>query len=388
MIKDPIHGYLKISPQELMLVDSFPLQRLRRIKQLPGSEFVYPGAVNTRFEHSLGVMHLAGVMGESLTEDRDSISLLRIAGLLHDVGHGPFSHAFEGILKEHLGISHEEMTSLLIKSTEISEILGKMGFDPNEVVDLIMGRHVRRSFSKAINSSIDSDKMDYIVRDSYHTGAGYTVDVHRIASNAVEVGGDLAINFRALEAVESLFMARLLSYRTIYYHKTSRGVQLMLEIAMREIIDKLGIDVIREDPSDFLRLDDYSVWELIRRDERSSWIVERLMRRELLKLVWEEQGVRLRQDLIDEVKERISNLCGIEERHIIIDAPKIEFVGGELPKIVKDEGALELSEASPVLKRLLGMDPSFFRVYTWPEYRKKLREKLKDATRRGVDLIC
>jgi len=388
LIKDPIHGYLKINPQELMLVDSFPLQRLRRIKQLPGSEFVYPGAVNTRFEHSLGVMHLAGVMGESLTEERDSISLLRVAGLLHDVGHGPFSHAFEGILRELLGISHEEMASLLIKSTEISEILGKIGFDPKEVVDLVMGRHSRRSFSKAINSSIDSDKMDYIVRDSYHTGAGYTVDVHRIASNAVEIEGDLAINFRALEAVESLFMARLLSYRTIYYHKTSRGVQLMLEIAMREISDKLGIDIVREDPSGFLRLDDYSVWELIRRDERSSWIAERLMRRELLKLVWEERGVRLRPDLIDEVKERISNLCGIDERYIIIDAPKIEFVGGELPKIVKDEEILELSEASPVLKRLLGMDPSFFRVYTWPEYREKLREKLRDATRRGVDLIC
>jgi HD superfamily phosphohydrolase len=371
-----------------MLVDSFPLQRLRRIKQLPGSEFVYPGAVNTRFEHSLGVMHLAGVMGESLTEERDSISLLRVAGLLHDVGHGPFSHAFEGILRELLGISHEEMTSLLIRSTEISEILGRIGFDPKEVVDLIMGRYARKSFSKAINSSIDSDKMDYIVRDSYHTGAGYTVDVHRIASNAVEIGGDLAINFRALESVESLFMARLLSYRTIYYHKTSRGVQLMLEMAMREIIDKLGIDTVREDPSDFLRLDDYSVWELIRRDERSSWIAERLMRRELLKLAWEEQGIRLKPDLIDSIKERISELCGIDERYVIIDAPKIEFVGGELPRVVRDNEVLELSEASPVLKRLLDMDPSFFRVYTWPEYREKIREKLKDATRRGVDLIC
>ncbi|MEM2811201.1 MAG: HD domain-containing protein [Candidatus Korarchaeum sp.] len=377
-VKDPIHGYLRISPEELMLIDSFPLQRLRRIRQLPGSEYVYPGAVNTRFEHSLGVMHLAGVMGESLCDERETVELLRIAGLLHDVGHGPFSHSFETILSEVFGISHEEMTSVVIRGTEISDSLGKMGFHPDEVVGLIRGTHCKRSLSKVINSSIDADKMDYIVRDSYHTGAGYSVDVHRIASNAVEVNGDLVINVRALEAVESLFMARLLSYKTIYYHKTSRGVQLMLEMGMRSISDRLCLGDIRKEPNSFLELDDYRVWELMRSDERSRWITERLMKRSILKVAWERHGVSLNKEKVSEVRARIAELSGVEEGDIIIDAPVIEFVSGDLPRVLSEMGLLELSEASPVLRRLLGVNPSFVRVYTWPELRDKLRERLRN----------
>lgn len=377
LIKDPIHGYLKISPEELTLIDSFPLQRLRRIKQLPGSEYVYPGAVNTRFEHSLGVMHLAGVMGESLRCERDAVEILRLAGLLHDLGHGPFSHSFETVLMESFGISHEEMTSILVRRTEVADALARMGFHPDDVVSLIRGTNPKRSLSKVINSSIDADKMDYIVRDSYHTGAGYSVDVHRIAFNAVEVNGDLAINSRALEAIESLFMARLLSYRTIYYHKTSRGVQLMLEMGMRAILDRFDLDDPRRDPSPFLELDDYRVWELLRSDERSKWITERLMRRELLKVVWERHGVSLSREEVSHLRERVAELSGVKERDVIIDAPVIEFASGDLPKILREGELLDLSEASPVLRRLLGVNPSFVRIYTWPELREKLREGLR-----------
>lgn len=377
LIKDPIHGYLRISSEELALIDSLPLQRLRRIKQLPGSEYVYPGAVNTRFEHSLGVMHLAGVMGESLCGESETVELLRLAGLLHDLGHGPFSHSFETILMENFGISHEEMTSILIRRTEISDLLGKMGFSSDEIVDLIKGVHREKSLSKVVNSSIDSDKMDYIVRDSYHTGAGYSVDVHRIASNAVEINGDLAINFRALEAIESLLVARLLSYRTIYYHKTSRGVQLMLEMGMRNVLDRLDLDDIKNEPNPFLELDDYRVWELLRSDERSKWIVERIMRRDLLKVAWEKHGVSLSKERVYEVRARIAELSGIEEIDIVIDAPVIEFASGDLPRVLREGELLELSKASPVLRRLLGINPSFIRIYTWPELRDKLKERLR-----------
>ncbi|RDD53515.1 MAG: HD domain-containing protein [Candidatus Korarchaeota archaeon NZ13-K] len=377
LIKDPIHGYLRISPEELGLIDSFPLQRLRRIRQLPGSEYVYPGAVNTRFEHSLGVMHLAGVMGGSLSGDREVVSLLRVAGLLHDLGHGPFSHSFETILIENFGISHEEMTSIVIRRTEIADLLTKMGFQPEEVILLIRGEHGRRSLSKVINSSVDADKMDYIVRDSYHTGAGYSVDVHRIAFNSIEVNDDLVINIRALEAIESLFMARLLSYRTIYYHKTSRGVQLMLEMGMRSILDRMDLGNPRKDPTPFLELDDYRVWELLRGDERSKWITERLMRRSILKVVWEKHGVGLSREGVDLARERISELCGVRREDVIIDSPIIEFAGGELPRVMRDGELLDLSEVSPVLRRLLGMNPSFIRIYTWPELRRRVEDRLR-----------
>ncbi len=388
-IKDPIHGYIELTPLELEIVDTLPLQRLRRIKQLPGSEYVYPGAMNTRFEHSLGVMHLAGLMGKRISEqsgDDDIVTILRVSGLLHDIGHGPFSHSFEPLLKESLGMTHEEMSVHLIKRTEISDMLGKWGIEVSEVTDLIKGVHPRRSLSRIINSSVDADKMDYTVRDSYHTGAGYSVDIHRIALNSLEVDGDLVINARALEAVESLLMARLLSFRTVYYHKTSRAVQLMLERAMLSVMDRLDLSRCIEDPEVFLRLDDYTMWEILKRDERSREIMERLMRRYILKLAKEWYDASLSDKEISELKDYIADRVGLREDDLVIDSPKIEFIKStELPLLWRDGSLLDPIEASPVLSRLRNLLPRMVRIYTWPPHRDKVRQMLKD--RRPEDLL-
>ncbi len=375
-VKDPIHGYIEVTETELEIIDTLPLQRLRRIKQLPGSEYVYPGAMNTRFEHSLGVMHLAGLMGTRISEQtgEDVVPLLRMAGLLHDVGHGPFSHSFEPILREKLGMTHEEMSVLLIRNTEISAILERRGFDADEVADLITGKYRRKSLSMIINSSVDADKMDYTVRDSYHTGAGYSVDIHRIALNSMEVNGEFVINARALEAVESLLMARLLSFRTIYYHKTSRAIQLMLEKAMKSVVDVLGLERILEEPELYLNLDDYTMWEILKRDERSKPIMEKLMRRQILKVAKEWYGKTLSSSQAKEFERILSDISGINEENIVVDAPKIEFIKpSNMPMIWRDGELRDPLEESPVLNRLRGLFPTIVRVYTWPEYRNKLK---------------
>ncbi len=388
-IKDPIHGYIELTRLELEIVDTLPLQRLRRIKQLPGSEYVYPGAMNTRFEHSLGVMHLAGLMGKRISEqsgDEDIVTLLRVSGLLHDIGHGPFSHSFEPILKRSLGMTHEEMSVHLVKSTEISDILGRWGVGVNEVTDLIEGVHHRRSLSRIINSSVDADKMDYTVRDSYHTGAGYSVDIHRIALNSLEINGDLVINARALEAVESLLMARLLSFRTVYYHKTSRAVQLMLERAMLSVIDRLNLARCLDDPEVFLQLDDYTMWDILRRDGRSREIMNRLMRRYILKLAKEWYNASLSEEEVSDLKSHIADRAGLNEDDLVVDSPRIEFIKStDLPLLWREGSLLDPLEASPVLSRLRNLLPRMVRVYTWPPYRDRVRQILKD--RRPEDLL-
>ncbi len=388
-IKDPIHGYIELTRLELEIVDTLPLQRLRRIKQLPGSEYVYPGAMNTRFEHSLGVMHLAGLMGKRISEqsgDDYVVRILRVSGLLHDIGHGPFSHSFEPILRKSLGMSHEEMSVHLIEKTEISDILGKWGIEVSEVADLIKGTHPRRSLSRIINSSVDADKMDYTVRDSYHTGAGYSVDIHRIALNSMEVKGDLVINARALEAVESLLMARLLSFRTVYYHKTSRAVQLMLESAMLSVMDRLDLAGCLRDPEIFLYLDDYTMWGILKGDERSRELMDRLMKRYILKLAREWYDTSLTVEEISELRSSIAKRAGLREEDIVVDSPRIEFIKStELPLLWRDGTLVDPIEASPVLSRLRNLLPRMVRVYTWPPYRDEVRRILRD--RRPEDLL-
>src|SRR4030043_2374302 len=135
-IKDPVHGYVYITEEEKTIIDSYPVQRLHRLRQLAGAEYVYPGANHTRFEHSVGVMYLAGRVAEnphiSQLIDEDELGMVRIAGLLHDVGHGPFSHVFEHLLDKELGKTHEDLTTWIIENSELKEILRRNGYHPEE----------------------------------------------------------------------------------------------------------------------------------------------------------------------------------------------------------------------------------------------------------------
>ncbi|HZD12950.1 MAG TPA: HD domain-containing protein, partial [Candidatus Binatus sp.] len=134
-IKDPIHGYIRISETEKRIIDTRPVQRLRRIRQLAGSEYVYPAANHTRFEHVLGAMYLAGILGDTLpsqlpTQERKE---LRIAALIHDIGHGPFSHVSEPLITRYLGKTHEDLVPWLVTKTELADVLTDTGFDPKRI---------------------------------------------------------------------------------------------------------------------------------------------------------------------------------------------------------------------------------------------------------------
>ncbi len=241
---DEVHGYIPLGELERELVDTPTFQRLRRIKQLAQAWLVYPGAVHTRFSHSLGVMYLMGKIAGKLASEgfinRDDLSLLKVAALLHDVGHTPYSHAIESYFRMHYGLKHEVLGSWIItEDPYIKEKLSEHGLNPQEVSAIVMGRHREPSYNMLMSSDMDVDRLDYLLRDALHTGVKYgVIDIDRIVQTLTLDGeGHIAIPQKAVQAVESFYIARLHMYRSVYYHKTIAGYQLLIQEIYRRMAE-------------------------------------------------------------------------------------------------------------------------------------------------------
>ena len=160
IIKDPVHGYVEVEDFALALLDSQALQRLRYIKQLGFSYLVYPGANHTRFEHSLGTMFLADVASRRFGLSENEHTLVVAAALLHDIGHGPFSHASEPLMEKFLHRTHDDID--IIVEEQVGRLLRAWGIDPDELCAVVKGKH---SLSQIIHGDLDVDRMDYLLRD-------------------------------------------------------------------------------------------------------------------------------------------------------------------------------------------------------------------------------
>ncbi len=240
-IKDPIHGFIEFHHERdrlfLDLIDSQEMQRLRRIRQLGTLEYIYPGAEHSRFTHVLGTYATAKSMlkhfwERGLFSQNDVRETLEIpvlaAALLHDIGHGPFSHNFEMIT----GISHEAFSIAIIQGpSRIHDILHAYDSKlPAKVVDLLTHRFFWPVGNAIISSQLDADRLDYIVRDSYMTGANYGfLDLQRIISVLTIVEDQLAVLEKGLATIEEYLLARFYMYWDVYFHKTSRGMLILLE---------------------------------------------------------------------------------------------------------------------------------------------------------------
>jgi len=336
-IKDPIYGYVAITELEKTVIDTRVVQRLRRLRQLAGAEFVYPGANHTRFEHSLGAMHLAGLLGEKISGKEEEIQAFRLAALLHDVGHGPFSHIFEHILSR-CNRTHEDITTWLIEKSELADVLKAAGIDAREMGLLAVGKLESKDksyFNQVIRSSVDVDKLDYIVRDSFHTGAEYGgVDVFRLIYTIEPFQGNLAVNTTALSTLEGLLIARVLSFRSIYYHRVCRAVQLMLGEALDLADPELGLSAF-ETPEDYLSMDDYGVWSQLKQCAASRPIMERLERRDLLKCAYTAESMVQQHPTMDlfakdtvrkQVEEEIATKAKVAAADVRIDSPLLPGV--------------------------------------------------------------
>ncbi len=231
MIKDEIHGTIEFSDLEEKIIDSKQFQRLRRIKQMSVTNLVYPGANHTRFEHSIGTAHLSSLIAKRLDFDEEEIRKIKLYGLLHDIGHTPFSHEGEHVLSKYVG-DHEKLGERKILSGEISDILSE-NYDPKEIWKI--GKTPKGNI---IESDIGSDRMDYLERDAQNTGVAYgIIDMDRIMHTLIMDDGKLCIDKGGLGAAEYLLVARFMMFSTVYLHKTVRIATAMLYEAIEGAIE-------------------------------------------------------------------------------------------------------------------------------------------------------
>jgi HD superfamily phosphohydrolase len=399
-IKDPVHGYVYITEWEKAIIDSYPVQRLHRLRQLAGAEYVYPGANHTRFEHSVGVMYLAGRVVEnpniSQCISEDEAEMVRIAGLLHDVGHGPFSHVFEQLLIKELDKTHEDMTSWIIQKSELKDLIGNAGYKPEEVRKLAVGklRKPKKAFlDQIISSSVDVDKQDFIVRDTHHTGAEYGhIDIFRLIHNLDVLGENLAVELGALSALESFIIARIESFKSIYFHRVGRAAQIMLAMAMEQANEELGLTSFKT-PEQYLAMDDYTAYSMLKNCEKSSGIIRNLERRKMLKCAYEKtfyekdtmvSNIFSREAYRKQLQLEIAREAKVETEAVIIDVPTVPSVPYEhsvltetmeIPVFYKTQEGEKipqrLSEISKIFETLKGFI-NILRVYTDEADREKV----------------
>jgi HD superfamily phosphohydrolase len=404
-IKDPIYGYIRLTEVERNVIDTLAVQRLRRIRQLAGAEFVYPAANHTRFEHVLGTMYLAGVVSDSLPVDltSDEKQRVRLAALLHDVGHAPFSHLFEPLLLKYMGRNHEDISKWIIANSTLTDVINRQGFDAEELSGLAIGKPSKseRSFlSQIISSSFDVDKMDFVVRDSYHTGAGYgSVDVFRLIYTMDVLDGNLAVDVTALPTLESLILARLESFKAIYFHRACRAVQMMLLKALEAAKDDLTI-LQAKTADEYLEWDDYMVWSKLRANPRSRDIVREIAARKLLKCAYERtfyardelaSSVFTKENVRLKLEEEIASKAKVPASEVVIDVPTLPSVPYhyameigpiDIPIFSKTRTGEKIPERITNLSKVLDdlrVFMNIVRVYTREQYRTQVSDAAADV---------
>jgi len=413
-IRDPIHGYISMTSVEKDLIDSEPVQRLRRIKQLSGTYLTYPGAEHSRFSHSLGVMHLAGVLGNHFAGmgymDESDIQKIRIAGLLHDIGHGPFSHMYEDVLGKYRNMTHEDITQWLIRKSELKEILTKHGYSPKEISKLAVGRLEMREkgfLNQIIASQFNVDIMDYLVRDSHFTGVEYgNIDVPRLINSLDVFDNMLAMDIAALYALEALVIARYEMFKAVYFHRTVRAAEVMIIRAMDYANDQLGLTSFKS-PEDYLSLHDSSVLLSLlslkplraKKVRVSRELAEMYSNRILFKCVHTTiihhrneffASVMSRHELRRQLAEEIGEKIGVDSDYIIVDVPTVPSVPyyplqgkpADIPVFQRlPDGSKKLrrlSEYSRLVDALIGY-VDIIRVYTAPQFKEKVRKGAAEA---------
>ena len=378
-MRDPIHGFIKLSEREKDLIDTEVFQRLRRIRQLALTSLVYPGAVHTRFDHSVGVMHIAGRVCQRLQElnpervSDEDVDQVRLAALLHDVGHGPFSHVSEHLLDKYaptdadtgqnLEKIHEKITVDIIQTDpKIIEILDK---DLDFVVEIIEGsKNIRDWHRDIVSSELDADKMDYLLRDSYFAGVKYgQYDLEKLIESCLIVDRretPLAISSKGIYALEQLLLARYHMTQQVYWHRVSlisnemiiRGITLAIDGRNRPMTKlykypkknrRDSNENYKKKKKDFVQnyLDyhDEKVIELLRncKQEKAREIFNQLYNRELFKMITEirfkderdgmvHEGLReMAADPIrkGECEQEIAEHLGIDADYVIIKKPPI-----------------------------------------------------------------
>lgn len=404
IIHDPVHGSIGVDGVFLEILDRHEMQRLRSIKQLGLGNMVFPGANHTRFEHSLGVYHLAGRMADSIGLSKDDSMAVRAAGLLHDVCHTPFSHTTEEIVEHGTGMDHMEMAKRLIKGEirthcerdddlfsslpSISEILDRNGIPSDLVCNLIIypesrdegldafsnGKRSDHFSSKdfihqIIHGPVDADQMDYLVRDAHYTGVTHgKIDVDRLIGTMRVHNNRVVIEKGGTAAAEGLMVSRSLMYTSVYYHRTVRIIKMML----MKSIEASSLDISKI----YLWNDADLMNSLISEGGTPSKIARSVQNR----MLYKKAITKFSEDTSDELSAHLSEFTGYQKRKqlereiaekagvnvsdVVVDIPPRNIllsnmsIGKTDVSILDPEGKVKtLTRLSSVAKALQSRDP-------------------------------
>lgn len=357
-VRDTIHGLIEYNDIEEKIINSQIFQRLRGIKQLALAGLVYPGAHHTRFEHSLGVMYLAGKVSKNLELSNDKTKILRLAGLLHDIGHGPFSHVSEQIIEKNVdksilekykaGTVQEMLSIAFIEKNE--EIKGILSDEDLNKIKKILQKEEKRSLEKDIVSGpLDVDKFDYLLRDSYFAGVKYgTFDIDKVIESLtpVVVGREviqLGIREEGVYSIEQLLLAKYHMNVQVYRHRLRRITDAMLvrgiEFALDEGLEEIEkIFKFRDEQEYFdnlIKFDDEAIlWYIIKESEGyAKQFFERIRQRQIFKEVFQieinqlnfkdsvslDNAKKLSKEQIDVITEKVARFLATPPEMTIFD---------------------------------------------------------------------
>ena len=342
IINDPVHGFIKI-PYEIIfdIMEHRCFQRLRRISQTGLLSLIFPGATHTRFHHAIGAMHLMFNALEFLKQKGVKISTeeekgAMLAVLLHDVGHGPFSHALENILMDNW---HHEKLSLLLMEQLNEEFSGELTI----AIQMFQGKYHRKFFNQLISSQLDVDRLDYLKRDSFYTGVSEgNINTQRILSTLNVLDDELVLDEKGIYSIEHYLVARMFMYWQVYYHKAAvLAENLLIKIMNRaktlvsqnvkiEASENLKYFLYRESSTEatdeditrFMELDDTDVLQAIKSwknhdDFVLSYLCKTVINRKFPKIIY--SSTPFSDDLVQE-KVRETNLhFGIENGDLLVD---------------------------------------------------------------------
>ncbi len=414
--RDPIHGFIEVRKHELEIINTAAFQRLRNIKQLAMTYLVYSGAEHTRFGHSLGVMHLVTRAFRSAIDGYKECfpdakreqyeQILRLIALTHDIGHAPFSHASESVFPP--GVEHEDFTVEIVLKTEIADIIYKIGQEfvdkygeeynitPKLICDIYRGvnpgPNSEYTFLKSfMDSELDCDKMDYLLRDSYYCGVKYGMyDVERLISSfTICYKNDiprLAIASGGVQAFEEFVLARYFMFIQVYFHRTRRYLDIMLGRALKNVLPG---GTYPADVNEYLQWDDCRVLQLLKENAGNDAACNNLVNRYVYTRVFHtkthplEADVREFNHILKNLKRDIGEEYLIEDRSagkVPHKIPKRMELSNEKAIVIYDksiERRTTISEESEIIRNLTEKI-DLMRIYCHPDKATAAKEIVKE----------
>ncbi|WP_158056291.1 HD domain-containing protein [Halorussus halophilus] len=317
-IKDSVHDHIEVEGVARALLDTPAVQRLRRIKQLGPAHLVYPSANHTRFEHSLGVYHLACEALDHLGIEGKRAKQVQAAAILHDVGHGPYSHTIEEVIHRHTGKYHDDVDELLAERA-VGDVLRSHDLDPATIADFVRGD---AKLGQIVAGELDVDRMDYLVRDAHHTGVPYgTIDHARLVRELRLIDGELVLAEGNVPTAESLLLARSLMNPTVYNHHVTRICRGLLQRGSERLLAESDVT-----PEQLRRMDDHDFFAALRDTPETAEFARRLGDRDLYKrAVWAEMDdvpeevIDADYEAIREFEDNIADAADVNREQVIVD---------------------------------------------------------------------